>query len=174
MAAIARFNEDTRFARRASRESDELNGILTRGSPLGIGQPRADGLDTFGVVSMPHCRLCLLFRLESADEAQETFGLGAEAGEQFGVRQAALSIEDIIDSVEKYALGKDVSVAVAEDALELFDGPQRTPNARRYAGETHGAMLEAFREFQHINEIFKHAGHPTVVFGRDDVQAGRF
>lgn len=53
MAAIARFNEDTRFARRASRESDELNGILTRGSPLGIGQPRANFLDTFGVVSMP-------------------------------------------------------------------------------------------------------------------------
>src|SRR5215469_13709727 len=44
---------DTRFARRASRESDGFNGFGYRGSPLGIGQPRAKCLDTFGVVSMP-------------------------------------------------------------------------------------------------------------------------
>ena len=47
-----RRREDTRFARRASRESDRLNGLSTRGSPLGIGQPRAEFLDTFGVVIM--------------------------------------------------------------------------------------------------------------------------
>ena len=44
---------DTRFARRAARESDGLDGLSTRGSPLGIGQPRADFLDTVGVVTMP-------------------------------------------------------------------------------------------------------------------------
>jgi len=44
--------KDTRFARRAARESDELNGQQTRGSPLGIGQPRAEFFDTFSVVKM--------------------------------------------------------------------------------------------------------------------------
>jgi hypothetical protein len=33
-------------------------------------------------------------------------------------------------------------------------------------------MLKALREFQHINEILQHAGHPAVVFGRDDMQTG--
>ena len=52
---LIQWKVDTRFARRASRESEGLNGFTTRGSPLGIGQPRADFLDTFGVVSMPRC-----------------------------------------------------------------------------------------------------------------------
>jgi len=38
-------NEDTRFARRAARESDGLNGLA----------PGADVFDTFSVVSMPRC-----------------------------------------------------------------------------------------------------------------------
>ena len=43
---------DTRFARRAPRESDELKGFVTLGSPLGIGQPWAILDPLFGVVSM--------------------------------------------------------------------------------------------------------------------------
>jgi len=44
---------DTRFARRAARESDGLNGFKTQGSPRRLGQPWANFLDTFGVASMP-------------------------------------------------------------------------------------------------------------------------
>ena len=55
--------DDTRFAspvakamadkRRAARESDGWNRRGTRGSPLRIGQPRAEFFDTFGVVIVP-------------------------------------------------------------------------------------------------------------------------
>jgi len=55
---------DTRFARRAARESDGLNGLEPPGQASSafaealarqarIGQPRANCLDTFGVVRMP-------------------------------------------------------------------------------------------------------------------------
>jgi hypothetical protein len=41
---------DTRFARRAARESDGFNWLHPRGSPRGLGQPRANFRDTFSVV----------------------------------------------------------------------------------------------------------------------------
>jgi hypothetical protein len=41
-----------RLARRATRESEGVYLAWTRGSPLGIGQPRAKCFDTFGVVIM--------------------------------------------------------------------------------------------------------------------------
>ena len=44
--------QDTRFARRALRESEGLEGQATQGSPLRIGQPWAEFCDTFGVVIM--------------------------------------------------------------------------------------------------------------------------
>ena len=47
--------EDTRCARRATRELDEFDGIRTQGSPRGLGQPWAEFFDTFGVVSVPRC-----------------------------------------------------------------------------------------------------------------------
>ena len=52
-----RGNTDTRFARRALRESDGLNTSATQGSPLGIGQPWAVFFDTFGVVRTGASRL---------------------------------------------------------------------------------------------------------------------
>jgi hypothetical protein len=42
--------EDARLARRAARESEGFLFGLTRGSSLGIGQPRAEGFYAFGVV----------------------------------------------------------------------------------------------------------------------------
>jgi len=49
---------DARVARRAARESDGLDEPRTRGSPLGIGQPRAKFRDTFGVVIMARYARC--------------------------------------------------------------------------------------------------------------------
>src|SRR5690349_10262068 len=43
---------DTRCARLATLEMDCLKGFVTRGSPRGLGQPRANILDTFSVVMM--------------------------------------------------------------------------------------------------------------------------
>jgi len=49
---LSQFGEDTRFARRASREMDGLKLTAIQGSPPRVGQPWADIRDTFGVVIM--------------------------------------------------------------------------------------------------------------------------
>jgi len=47
-----RLSNDTRFARRATREMGGLKRSMTLGSPRGVGQPRAGCFDTVGVVKL--------------------------------------------------------------------------------------------------------------------------
>jgi len=48
--------EDTRYARRAARESEVVNNSRTQGSPRKLGQPWALFLDPVGVVFMRAAR----------------------------------------------------------------------------------------------------------------------
>lgn len=54
------------------------------------------------------------------------------------------------------AVRVNVGVAIAEDLLELLNGSQGTKHAGSDSGESDGASLEAFRERNHINEVFEH------------------
>src|SRR5579863_3445254 len=85
---------------------------------------------------------------EVLDEMDEAFGLGFEAGKEFGVDEAAGGVEMGVDLGKEDALGIDIGVAIAEDGGELFGGAQGAPDAGGEADETDGAALEALGEFQ--------------------------
>ena len=114
------------------------------------------------------------YLIEAFDEVDETLGLGLEAGKEFGTFQTVGFIEQGIDMRDKNALGIDEGVAVAEDGLELFDGPERAPDAGGDADEAHGTLLEALGELEHVYEIFQDARDAAVVFGREDDETGGF
>src|ERR1041385_712434 len=66
------------------------------------------------------------FRLpQTLDELNEPRRLFAQAVEQFGIVEAAGGVEEIVDLRQEDAFGIDMGIAIAEDRLELFDGPQR-------------------------------------------------
>src|ERR1039457_4091713 len=111
--------------------------------------------------------------LQTFDELHKASRLLAKTFEQFGAFQPAMVIQQMSDSRQKDAFGKNVGIAIAKKLLKLLDGSQRAPDARRDACETGRTPLEALREFQHINEILEHAGNAAVVFRRDDMQPGR-
>src|SRR4051794_35319315 len=97
-------------------------------------------------------------------EADKTRCLLAQAVEDLGIFEPAVSVEKAIDSRHKNAFGINVTVPIREDAGELLDGPESAPHAVRESGETHWPPFEAFRELQHVDEIFQHTGKASVVF----------
>ena len=111
--------------------------------------------------------------LQTLDKIHKALRLFAQAFEQFGIVQPSVFVQQGIDLRQENAFRKNVGVAIAENGLQLLDGPQRAPDSRGESRETNGTMLEALGKFQHVHEILEHAGNAAVVFGRDDVQAGR-
>ena len=92
--------------------------------------------------------------IRDSDKFRKAAGLRFQTVAQFGVFDFARSVEQAVNLRQKNAPGKNMRVAIAENRLKLLDRTQRTPHSRRQSGETHRLLLEAFREFQHINEIF--------------------
>ena len=87
------------------------------------------------------------------DEINEPRSLFAQSIQQFRARQPPVFIEQTVDLRQENALRINERVAITENRLDLLDGPQRAPNARRHARKTNWPALETFREFQHIDEI---------------------
>ena len=74
---------------------------------------------------------------------------------------------------DEHSVGELVSVAIAEHALELLDGTERTPATCCDPGEAHGPALEGLGKRQVIDEQLERPRHPAVVLGGDDVQSVR-
>ena len=111
------------------------------------------------------------FSAQAFHKADEPRRLGSQSFLNVRTGEATGFIQELVDSGHEDALGKNVGIAVAEDGLQLFDRTQRAPNPGGQADETHRPPLEAFRERQHIDEIFQDAGNAAVIFGRHDYQS---
>src|SRR5262245_41001070 len=83
----------------------------------------------------------------------EAGGLLLQAVAQFGVFEFGFVIKQVIDLWQEHAFRIEVSVAVAENHLQHFDGPQCAPHPRAETHEAHWTALEALREFEHVDEI---------------------
>src|SRR6185503_152367 len=101
------------------------------------------------------------------DELDKAFGLRPEALNQFWILQPPLFVQQSVHLRQEDALGIKVGVAVSKYQLQLFNGPQGAPNARRHAHETNRSFLETLGKLQHVDEILEHARQSAVVFRRD-------
>src|SRR5262245_63736840 len=94
---------------------------------------------------------------QALDKFNESLGLVSQAVENFRVGEASLVVEQVVDLREKNAFGVKISKPVVKHELQLLDRPQCPPHAGGQPNEAHRTVLEALREFQHINEIFQNA-----------------
>src|SRR5262245_50877241 len=108
--------------------------------------------------------------LEALDKIDEAFGLSFETGHELGIFQASLAVEQLVNSGKEDAFWKDEGISICKNSLELLDWAQGAPHAFCQADEADGAMLKAFGEVEHVDEVFQYAGEAAVVFGGDDYQ----
>src|SRR6185369_17626854 len=111
-----------------------------------------------------------LFWLVPGDKIDESHGLGFQSFAQVRILQFSLAIQQVIYLGQKDPFRVQESVAVAEDQLQLFDGPQRAPDSGGAPYKADRSPLETFRELEHVDEILQHAWHAAVVFRGDDDQ----
>src|SRR5262249_30680312 len=117
------------------------------------------------------CRSSELHAFHPFDKLDKAGGLLADAFLNLRVGEFALVSDALTHPRQEHAFGIDEGIAIAEDRRELFDRAQGAPHPRGEADETHGALLETFRELQHVDEVFEHARHAAVVFRRDHNQS---
>ena len=110
-------------------------------------------------------------RGQRADEAEEPGGLPAQAGHEFLVVQSSIGTDQLVDARYEDPFRIDVGVAIAEHALEVFDGTEATPLASRQADERNGATLEGGGKGKEVDEVLECSGIGAVVFRDDDDQA---
>lgn len=110
---------------------------------------------------------------EQAAKLSEVERLAGKAFIQLRIGGRIIRGKFLHDRRDENSVGEDVGVAVAEDELKLFDGAEAAPDSGSDTDKRGGFVLKAFGEFEQVDEIFEHTGEGTVVFGEDDVQAGR-
>src|SRR5438105_787316 len=75
--------------------------------------------------------------LQFFDEINKSVRLRLQPIQQFRVFQPAPGVEQVVDRGQEHTIRINERIAVAEDGLELFDGPQGAPHARRQANKAY-------------------------------------
>src|SRR6185503_13993740 len=95
--------------------------------------------------------------LQLANEFDKSLLLIAQPLHQFRIFDATIWIQQVVDLRHENTFGKQISVAIAKDHLQLLDRAERTPHSGAQPDKTDWPMLETFREFKHVDEVFEHA-----------------